>query len=841
MKVLSLLFFLSWVLPIHGQSQCTVTHYDEFSGMAQWYVTQIVQDKQGIIWFATWNGLDRYDGYTFESFKSHAGDGLDMASDRIQDMMLMDDGNLLCLVEGRCFLFNVSTCKFVSIPTVKEHKYQQMMSSRFGNKKSGLPLADMHYRDHFGTNWIIKNDGSLSFWDSAKGKQVTYFSSGDQMSDVYFSTIDKNGNVWLRSRYGAYRLSFYQRPYQMFSQEKPSLMRCAMLDAKQRYWLTTKEDATVRLYDKDNHLLGYLGRDGHLYQNYTSFGSPIYSIIQDTKGFFWFGSKPDGLFRLKEISDRFFSVEHFQHDEQNKNSLSNNNIFDIKEDGKGRLWIATFDKGINCLPFPHEKQLVFWHQLNGLVCPKDSFLRVRHIYITKDQKLLAATTSGLLVADILQGNVSKIRFKGHVKDAKRSNSLINNATMYVTEDAKHRIFVCTESGGVNQILSKDLMADHLEFKHFNRSSGLPSDVALSAIPFGKKLLVVSNNQLILLDPDKQANHNCEAYLWKERLRFSDATPLKLPDGRYLFGLQNGAFTIKKMNLIKSSYVPPIALTGLSVNNGPLDLTVNMKDTLIFLPKQRNIFLQFAALDYTADGNIDYAFRLGGDNMPWNSIGKNHSITLLDLDPGVYLLQIRSTNGDGVWVDNTRTLTLIVKPTFWETRWAKILYLILFALIVGGILKTRRYIFSLKRRQKELHEAYLALLNTDHDRIMLNSQSHQSIESKIKPEDELFMKRVMKFIEEQIGNSNISIGDMAEATATSRSGLNRKMKSILGVTPLDFIREARIRKACQLLKEGGTVNDVAYKCGFSDPKYFGKCFKAGVGMTPTEYKAENSAI
>lgn len=213
---------------------------------------------------------------------------------------------------------------------------------------------------------------------------------------------------------------------------------------------------------------------------------------------------------------------------------------------------------------------------------------------------------------------------------------------------------------------------------------------------------------------------------------------------------------------------------------------------------------------------------------------------MDLDPGVYLLQIRSTNGDGVWVDNIRTLTLIVKPTFWETRWAKILYLILFALIVGGILKTRRYIFSLKRRQKELHEAYLALLNTDHDRIMLNSPSHQSIESKIKPEDELFMKRVMKFIEEQIGNSNISIGDMAEATATSRSGLNRKMKSILGVTPLDFIREARIRKACQLLKEGGTVNDVAYKCGFSDPKYFGKCFKAGVGMTPTEYKAENSA-
>jgi AraC-like DNA-binding protein len=67
-----------------------------------------------------------------------------------------------------------------------------------------------------------------------------------------------------------------------------------------------------------------------------------------------------------------------------------------------------------------------------------------------------------------------------------------------------------------------------------------------------------------------------------------------------------------------------------------------------------------------------------------------------------------------------------------------------------------------------------------------------------------------------------------------------MKSLLGVTPLEFIREARIRKACQMLKEGASINDVAYSCGFSDPKYFAKCFKADMEMTPTEYKVENSA-
>ena len=90
-------------------------------------------------------------------------------------------------------------------------------------------------------------------------------------------------------------------------------------------------------------------------------------------------------------------------------------------------------------------------------------------------------------------------------------------------------------------------------------------------------------------------------------------------------------------------------------------------------------------------------------------------------------------------------------------------------------------------------------------------------------------------------ADIRIGDLAEAAATSRSGLNRKMKSLMGVTPIDFIREARIQKACTMLAQGLAVNDVAYSCGFSDPKYFAKCFKADKGMTPTEFKAQNHGV
>ena len=57
--------------------------------------------------------------------------------------------------------------------------------------------------------------------------------------------------------------------------------------------------------------------------------------------------------------------------------------------------------------------------------------------------------------------------------------------------------------------------------------------------------------------------------------------------------------------------------------------------------------------------------------------------------------------------------------------------------------------------------------------------------------------------------------------------------------MEFLREARVRKACQLLRESSmAVVDIAYACGYSDPKYFSKCFKQDTGMTPKQYREGN---
>ena len=829
-----------WVKPLFAQSQCTVTHYDEFSGMAQWYVTQIVQDQQGMMWFATWNGLNRYDGYEFVCFKSRVGDGIDIPSDRIGNIALAKDGSLRCLVDNRVFGFNTKTCRFFQLPEVEEQQlkadFERNHQNELAFERTGEPN---YYKDIYGTEWSIGQQGRLMYKDPSTGQYVDYPAEWHGATRIRFCTADKEGNAWLTSSFGVFKLSFKRKPYHYFEQQTPDQVRCFYVDKKQRYWMTTRNDATIRLYDRHNHLLGYLGHDGRLHNQYISFGSPIYHIMQDSKGNYWLSSKPDGLFRLKETADGIFSADHFTHEENDIHSLSDNDLYHTVEDQYGRLWVATFNQGVNCIPDPQAKRPIFLHHRNGLKVPKNLGLRVRQFHITRQHVLMAATTTGLMVADISPKDARHINFKLHTKDVHRSNSLSNNATMYVAEDSKHRIFVCTESGGVNQILTDNLLADQFEFRHFNTSTGLPSEVPLSAVPYGDNILIVSNNQLMILMPDSEQVQNHETFFWQDKLRFSDATPTILPDGRAIFGLQNGAFTIRMEDIKKSAFVPPIALTELSIENRKAEHAVNALDTLVLAPDERNLILRFAALDYSSESQNLYAFRLGNNNEAWNHIGRDHSVTLLDLKPGTYLLQICSTNNDGVWVDNIRTLTIIVKPTFWETRWAQMLYVLLLILLVWGVLYTRRYIITLKRHQHELHEAYLTLLNRK-DTGTEDSQPTESSPArpKMKPEDELFMHKAMKFIEEHIGDADINIGDMADATATSRSGLNRKMKSLLGVTPLDFIREARIRKACQMLKDGAAVNDVAYSCGFSDPKYFRKCFKADTGMTPTEYKGEN---
>jgi transcriptional regulator GlxA family with amidase domain len=180
----------------------------------------------------------------------------------------------------------------------------------------------------------------------------------------------------------------------------------------------------------------------------------------------------------------------------------------------------------------------------------------------------------------------------------------------------------------------------------------------------------------------------------------------------------------------------------------------------------------------------------------------------------------------------------VTPTFWETGWAMFLFILLGGTVVSAITYTFLYIRRIKQQQKETLNAYLHVLNSkvDVDEKMAENKEKLKL-ARLKAEDDAFMQRVMKFVELHLGDSDINMDDMAEATATSRSGLSRRMKAILGVTPAEFIKDARIQKACNMLVESTvSVTEIAFCCGFSNPKYFSRCFKSATNLSPSEYRA-----
>lgn len=103
-------------------------------------------------------------------------------------------------------------------------------------------------------------------------------------------------------------------------------------------------------------------------------------------------------------------------------------------------------------------------------------------------------------------------------------------------------------------------------------------------------------------------------------------------------------------------------------------------------------------------------------------------------------------------------------------------------------------------------------------------------------DEQFLKRAVQCIEKHLIESEFDMNIFASELCVSKATLNRKIKAMTGLAPVEFVRNIRLKHACRLLKKSSSnVSDVAYTVGFSNPKYFSKCFKDEFGMIPSEYQ------
>lgn len=148
-------------------------------------------------------------------------------------------------------------------------------------------------------------------------------------------------------------------------------------------------------------------------------------------------------------------------------------------------------------------------------------------------------------------------------------------------------------------------------------------------------------------------------------------------------------------------------------------------------------------------------------------------------------------------------------------------------------------FDLKVLEARIH-SFLIHKRTKQEDFKTNPQINIS-SLDYTPQDEQFLKKMIAVVEGHLTNDQFDVVALSHELGLSKSTLYRKIKALLDLSPSEFIKNIRLKHACQMMDKDKSVSvsEVAFATGFSDPRYFSTCFKAEFGMTPSEYQKQTA--
>lgn len=559
------------------------------------------------------------------------------------------------------------------------------------------------HEDINGYLWVHPYGGGFSFYDRKEQCLVPFYdelgSNDWRFSNKIHSTFsDKQGNLWICTHSkGLEKVTFRSVQFSMLTPEEHSYeslsneVRALCEDKHKNIWVGLK-DGRLRVYDANHKYLGFLTEAGTVSLSGVPMKGTVYDITQDSKGILWIATKGDGLVRAESVAPNGLSykLSRYRYNEDDMYSLSNDNVYCVYEDHNGRIWIATFANGINYISKDKAGNTIFVNHRNNLKgYPIDLCYKTRFITSDNNGYLWVGTTAGAVAFDENFKTPEEIQFHHFSRNPNDAKSLSNNDVHWIIATKKKELYLATFGGGLNKLLSIDKNGNGV-FKSYSVLDGLPSDVLLSIREDKKQNLWMSTeNGISKFIPGEERFENYDDRSITFRVRFSEAASAVTSKGKMLFGASNGIFMFDPDSINKSRFVPPIVLSKLVIANQDIVpgegsvLKVGLDDTKeLVLSHKENIFaIQYAALDYTNPQNIQYAYILEGFEHQWTYADRLRNATYTNLPKGHYTFKVRSTNSDGVWVDNTRFLDIVVLPSFWETPLAYFLYVLFILLVI----------------------------------------------------------------------------------------------------------------------------------------------------------------
>ena len=572
-------------------------------------------------------------------------------------------------------------------------------------------------------------------------------------------------------------------------------------------WICT--DHGINLYDRSSRQM----RNFIVYDRTGKYSTAwAYDILQDKKGRLWMASYQGGVFVMDKAS--LFAgktVADYHFSDQGKNALSGLHVGQMVMDGKGRIWVSTFNR-LDCIN-PHDMKVV------------------------------------------------------HV-----ANSGVVN---YMMTDSQGNIWV-----GDNSSVKCYYAAGEIQGSNFGSKEWKIGGKVSTMCDVDGKIWVVTGNECCVISREGESMRFVIPTITPFTIYYSKSTH------EVVMGGNDGFVEICSDAVLSPKKLNRLILAGIVVNGKPWD---ERSEKLVLKSDENSFILQLTDLPFADHPSAVYAYRLEGSDHDWNYLKSgNIDIVYNGLSYGNYHLSVCVVNGEGKIGAEVYSQDISVLPPWYLTIWAKLFYITALIVLISWVVSYYFLHKKLEEEQKQKTEILdqvqmrmdffarlteglkAAVAHQSFDEVNelmsrfldvklplgnssssvggqiekpsqsvadgdVNGKQSEAVVPELSEADRYLLDEINRAIEEHMIDSDFNVTMLQEVMSMGNKQLYRKVKALTGSTPVEYIRDLRMHKAAKLLSAGKfSVSEVMYTVGFSNSSYFSKCFSKAFGMTPTEY-------
>ena len=835
-------------------------HYTTAEGLPSNDVMCVLKDRDGFMWFGTWYGLCRFDGGKFVTFNKPLKGGSDIPPRKIESIEEDAQGRLwLKTVDWKLYVFNRQTETFHAVnDELKKHtsnlqvikiqrteeghillltKNKTLLLAKSDSKgihiiklfepheqidpqtlqlKEDIIARSNHYDIYIGRDYriFIKARGKGQSLAAAMEQEETdkkqsiecwsklaHAAGIDKYSQLY---QDKDSLLWVTSTsQGVYCLNMPRRQFNFITlpDNDQTGVRC-LYQTRLGNIIVGTRSRNVYIY----------GMDGQLQRTlpYSQFGiGAIYHATEDQQGRLWLSTKGDGLVIATpdETQPTGYRLKHYRHQPDDPTSLSGDNVYFTFIDSHQHIWVGTLDGGLN-LVHEHEGQVTFYNKQNGLkhYPAYGLYTEVRNIVEDTDGHLWIGTIDGLMSIDIQFERPEQIQFNTY-RDQPEA-SFANNDIYTLYRDKTGQIWIGAFGGGLQKLGANPL----------GPREGLRNDVIFSIVEdLQGHLWFATEAGLSCYNQQTERIRNFDQYDGIPNVQIEEASALCCSDGHLWIGCKQGILTFNPLQLHTGdsdyrTFIMDLVIQGRPyISEKALPYTQELE-----LNHDQNAFtIEFAALNFQNHTQVNYRYRLKGFDRDWRYSGPHPVGSYNEVPPGTYTFIVETIDDGNPSLRSTAQVVLRILPPWWATWWAYLIYCVIAAFIAWIVIRTILQINHMR------NEIYI-------------SQRLAKLTSKPDDGDE-FIDKLHRIIRKNIPNTEFNVDAIASEMGLSRSAFYKKVKGLTGFAPIDLIKEFRLSHATELMQNTNlSIAEVAFRSGFADSSYFGKCFRKRYGMSPREY-------